>query len=127
MPDLAHPQPARDYRRDHDAAPDWRPLEQVARACRDHPALPDLDPDDFMYMGRIVHPTQRPIHLYKHVLTRRYLNLDPAGHAWAFTPTPASGALPYRPKRDLASVVAWVQGGVTPLPAPTTEPPSLGL
>ena len=79
----ARTQPGGSYVYDDAAEPDWRPLEQVARICRDHPALPDLDPDDFMYMGRYVHPpTRHEVLAYKHLVTRRYLHLDHAGHAY---------------------------------------------
>ena len=79
----AQPATGAGYGYDHTTAPDWRPLEQLARVCRDNPELARLDPDDFMYMGRAAHPTRPPILHYKHILTRRYLYLDGAGHAYA--------------------------------------------
>jgi len=42
--------------------PDWRPLEN---------AIPPEYCEDYMYMGNAGH-----IVLYKHCLTRRYLNID---------------------------------------------------
>ena len=44
--------------------PDWRPLER---------ALPSEFCEDFMFMGKV-----GDIVLYKHRITRRYLNIDAA-------------------------------------------------
>jgi hypothetical protein len=107
---------------EHTREPDWRPLEALARICRAHPELPDLDPGAFMYMGRYDEPDRVPILLYKHTLTRRYLNVDPAGHAYRYTPSPA-GAGRYEPIRDLGSALAWVQGASPTTPLPTGRPP----
>jgi hypothetical protein len=65
--------------------PDWRPLEAVSSLVRQRPDLPHFHPGEFMYMAAV--RSTRPdlvIHLYKHVDTRRYLNLDDAGHAYAY-------------------------------------------
>ncbi len=64
---------------------DWRPLRAVARLSQSTDALLSFDPDEFMYMG-YVESRDEPlrIHLYKHVDTRRYLNLDDAGHAYRY-------------------------------------------
>jgi hypothetical protein len=66
-------------------APDWRPLVAVARLSRVSNALRSLDEQDFMYMAAAssVHRALT-IHLYKHRETRRYLNLDDAGHAYRY-------------------------------------------
>jgi hypothetical protein len=101
---------------EHTRESDWRPLEALARICRVHPTLPDLDPGEFMYMGRFADRSGVPILLYKHTLTRRYLNVDHAGHAYRYTPSPA-GAQRYEPIRDLGSALAWVQGASTTPPA----------
>jgi len=65
--------------------PDWRALERVADllANRNH----HLNPGDFMYMGADLEPG-RTIHLYKHIDTRRYLNLDDSGHAYRYLAAP---------------------------------------
>ena len=99
-------------RHDDTAEPDWRPLETLARICHAHPELPDLDPGAFMHIGRHDEPDRAPILLYKHTLTRRYLNVDHAGHAYRYTPSP-SGAQRYEPIPDLGSALAWVQGAST--------------
>jgi hypothetical protein len=65
--------------------PDWRPLVAVARLSRSTDAYPSIDEGEFMYVARADSrdgPLQ--IHLYKHVDTRRYLNLDDAGHAYRY-------------------------------------------
>jgi hypothetical protein len=50
--------------------PVWEPLKAVVGPrCR-----------EFMFMGKI-----GTICLYKHIWTRRYLNLDPEGQAYRFT------------------------------------------
>ena len=107
---------------EHIREPDWRPLEALARICRVHPRLPDLDPGKFTYMGRFADRSGLPILLYKHTLTRRYLNVDHAGHAYRYTPAPG-GAERYRAIRDLASVLAWVQGAASPTPLSIGGPP----
>jgi hypothetical protein len=65
--------------------PDWGPLVAVARLSRSSDVMPSLDECDFMYMGAVssVHDAL-DIHLYKHRETRRYLNLDEAGHAYQY-------------------------------------------
>lgn len=50
--------------------PDWGPLEKV---------LPYKHCAGFMFMGYVGH-----VRLYKHGFTRRYLNLDPEGNAYAY-------------------------------------------
>lgn len=39
-----------------------------------------VNPEDFMFMGT----THGRIHLYKHVDTRRYLNVDSLAHCYAY-------------------------------------------
>ena len=55
--------------------PNWIPLEKAlsAEQC-----------GDFMYMGRAVYDGKE-IELYKHVYTRRYLNIDSQGNFYCFT------------------------------------------
>jgi hypothetical protein len=56
----------------------WQPLEAV---------LPLERCAAFMYMGCAFYEN-RPIHLYKHSNTRRYLNLDETGQAYAYHHSP---------------------------------------
>lgn len=64
--------------------PDWRPLEAVARLSRATDELPSIKTCDFMYMDCVAELRPGRIHLYKHVETRRYLNLDDGGHAYRY-------------------------------------------
>jgi hypothetical protein len=74
------------YDFDHDSSPDWGPLERIAALCATRSELSLLDADDFMYMARLVPLDVGPeLHLYKHIHTRRYLNLDAGGHAYRWT------------------------------------------
>lgn len=63
----------------------WAPLEQVARLTRASESLVSIAACEFMFMTRVDRRRPRPsIHLYKHIFTRRYLNLDAAGHAYRY-------------------------------------------
>lgn len=66
-------------------SPIWGPLEAVARVIRSRPELPAFHTGEFMFMATVA-CCQKPlrIHLYKHIDTRRYLNLDDGGHAYAY-------------------------------------------
>ncbi len=74
------------YDFDHATFPDWEPLERIARLCSSRAELSLLDADDFMYMARLTPCDGGPVlHLYKHIHTRMYLNLDAGGHAYRWT------------------------------------------
>ena len=63
----------------------WQPLEAVARVARSSAHLPLFHEGEFMFMGAVSNAYKRlDVYLYKHVDTRRYLNLDVAGHAYAY-------------------------------------------
>ncbi len=65
------------------AALDWAPLERfLAAAAQRGVAAPE--PDEFMWIGRCELADGPLIHLYKHVDSRRYLNLDYAGFAYRY-------------------------------------------
>ena len=69
--------------------PVWQPLEQLAKVVRQSSELPHFHHGEFMYMAAVVNKRLRVrIHLYKHIDTRRYLNLDDGGHAYAYLPKP---------------------------------------
>jgi hypothetical protein len=114
------PAPDGGHRYDFAAEPDWVPVERLAQLCQSRRDLPDLDPDDFMYMGRAVHPTLPAIHFYKHTRTRRYLNLDATGHAYTW----AAGSEPGRwsPIGDLVSAIGRVHD-LSPPRSPSVRPP----
>ena len=79
----------------------WAPLEALARMRPDLNAL-----RDFMFMGHASARTGTLICLYKHADTRRYLNLDHAGHAYAYDGRGDNGQAAYVPMPDLASAIA---------------------
>jgi hypothetical protein len=66
----------------------WAPLGAVGRMIAGEPRFRFFDLGDFMVMARVVRRPRRPdVLLYKHCYTRRYLNLDHAGHAYRYGPT----------------------------------------
>ena len=67
------------------SGPDWRPLEALSSLVRQRADLPHFHPGEFMYMAAVRGTDlDLVVHLYKHVDTRRYLNLDDVGHAYAY-------------------------------------------
>ena len=60
---------------------DWGPLERFCELAAARGII-GLDPDDFMWMGRHTSPAGVPVEVYKHIDTRRQLNLDARGHAY---------------------------------------------
>jgi hypothetical protein len=62
----------------------WAPLDAVRRAVVATPRYRFFDIDDFMLMGGIDRRPRPRVLLYKHYYTRRYLNLDDAGHAYRY-------------------------------------------
>lgn len=64
----------------------WRPVEMIAAPTRQSDNLPTIAACEFMFMGREDRRRRASIWLYKHYLTRNYLNLDDAGHAYRYIP-----------------------------------------
>jgi hypothetical protein len=92
------------------ASPVWGPLEAVARVARSRAELPAFQECEFMYMATVCSRKHLCIHLYKHIDTRRYLNLDDDGRAYAYrghvpgTDDPRSGGR-YRRYRALVDAI----------------------
>jgi len=64
---------------------EWGPLEAVARLARASRELPSFHEGEFMYMACATNKRKRlRIHLYKHIDTRLYLNLDDGGHGYRY-------------------------------------------
>ena len=62
----------------------WSPLERLQQASATRPAHGiSVNADDFMWMGAVEVDGVR-VELYKHIDTRRYLNLDDGGHAYRY-------------------------------------------
>lgn len=60
----------------------WLTLERLAAVLAEDGLV--LDPGAFMYMATVEGPSGTPVRLFKHFDTRRYLNLDEAGHAYHY-------------------------------------------
>lgn len=93
--------------------PNWEPLERVSLLARQSLSLPSFHPGEFMLMGRLAAPGGVRIHLFKHVDTRRYINLDEQGHAYEYCgslpePTGRSGGW-YRQHLSLADAIAGLR------------------
>lgn len=68
--------------------PVWAPLEQLA----------GVNPCDYMFMGHPRSPVSAPICQYKHIHTRRYLNISADGRCWRYSdsrfhPVPTAEAI----------------------------------
>lgn len=63
---------------DQNTRPDWRPLERLAGDNK------RIKLGDFMHMGTDRAANGQVLQLYKHRMTRRYLNLDDDGCAYAY-------------------------------------------
>lgn len=95
-----------------DREPVWDPLVDLARDCRADDESPSFHPVEFMYMGCVEgESTRLTIHLYKHIDSRRYLNLDESGIAYQYLGGPSqdqgqtiSGGF-YRRHRSLADAL----------------------
>ncbi len=66
--------------------PDWGPIQRLADRLRTEDGESVIEPAHFMYMVRIHAKGQPDIHLYKHIDTRRYINLDDDGNAYIYVP-----------------------------------------
>jgi|2_EtaG_2_1085320.scaffolds.fasta_scaffold02335_9 hypothetical protein len=67
----------------------WKPLEQVAAWYKDDKVIQAFEwgpmyADDFMHMGTWPIQGDREIQLYKHINTRRYLNMDADGNFYTY-------------------------------------------
>jgi hypothetical protein len=95
--------------------PLWAPLEGVALVARSRADLPSFHEGEFMYMATLFSaPDDLRLHLYKHFDTRRYLNLDVEGRAYAHLGEAAGTADPrsagrYQRYRTLADAIDRVE------------------
>ena len=62
------------------------PLHMVERIVGAHPDGCYFDVDHFMICGSLLRRERPDIFLYKHSFTRRYLNVDEAGHTYRYFP-----------------------------------------
>jgi hypothetical protein len=63
---------------------EWSPLERLVRVAT--AAGQRVEVDEFMAMGPVELPDGSTVHRYKHSDTRRYLNVDDAGHTYRYLP-----------------------------------------
>ena len=66
----------------------WAVIEAVAKTTMQDDRLASIHPGEFMMMGREDRPDRPRIWLYKHIWTRRYLNLDDACQAYMYVSYP---------------------------------------
>lgn len=72
----------------------WAPLVAVAKAVEGKEEYRFFDVADFMMMAVVVRGKKTPsVYLYKHIYTRRYLNLDEGGHAYRYIAPPDDAPL----------------------------------
>jgi hypothetical protein len=89
-----------------DAAPPdaWALLEALAAWADADPALPPVEPDDFLYAARVERVGQPDLHVFRHVLTRGRIEVDDDGHLWQFAGR-RSGADAYMPVDSLGDAL----------------------
>jgi len=89
-----------------DAAPPevWALLEALALWADADPALPPVEPDDFLYVARVERVGQPDLHAFKHVLTGGRIEVDDLGQLWRFAGR-RSGAEGYLPVESLGDAL----------------------
>jgi hypothetical protein len=103
------------------------PLHMVERVVGAHPDGRHFDVDDFMICGKLLRRRPPDIFLYKHGVTRRYLNVDDAGHTYRYYPPRGErGNGQYRRHRDLTAAIDALDLWMMSNSAGTawTEPPT---
>ena len=96
-----------------DDEPTWAPLERLRTQAEREPGTPQPDLGRYLYMGRVVtEDGSTTIHLYKHQLTRHYLNLDDECRAYRFAGVADDDHTSswYEPIDDVAVAIAHAQG-----------------
>jgi len=83
----------------------WAPLEALAVRSAADPALPPVEPDDFLYAARVERAGLPDLHVYRHMLTGGYLDVDDLGGLWRFVGR-SSGADGYAQVGTLADALA---------------------
>jgi hypothetical protein len=87
------------------------PLEAVGRVLQGSWSEPFFDTGDFMIMCKLTRGPRPTLVLYKHVYTRRYLNLDDSGRTYRYC-APISNSTRsgrYLAHRDLQTAVEDLQ------------------
>jgi hypothetical protein len=82
----------------------WALLDALALWAATDPALPPVDPDDFLYVARVERVGQADLHVFKHVLTAGRVEVDDLGQLWRYMGR-AGGAEGYMPVDSLADAL----------------------
>jgi len=62
----------------------WTTLDALADRLGSDPGLPPLEPDDFLYAATVPREGLADLHVFRHVLTGGYLDVDGTGALWRF-------------------------------------------
>ncbi|MHB8464178.1 MAG: hypothetical protein ACYDH6_10505 [Acidimicrobiales bacterium] len=82
--------------------PEWfTPLEDLATTVAADPTLPRVDPDHFLYAARIERSGFAVLHAYRHIGSRKFLNVDEHGEVWRYTGSDKVGSGRYAPYPSL--------------------------
>lgn len=81
----------------------WEPLMRFA-AMAAGLGLPVVDVDDFVYSAHVDRPGLPVLHVYRHLHTRKYLNIDAAGTAWRYV-GPGRGSEGYEQLDDPSDAI----------------------
>jgi hypothetical protein len=79
----------------------WALLEALALWAAADPALPPVEPDDFLYAARVERVGMPDLHVFKHVLTGGRIEVDDLGQLWRYAGR-VSGTGAYAPVESLA-------------------------
>ena len=86
---------------------DWfAPLEELAREAAADPSLPAINPDDFMYAARIERDGFPTLHAYRHLTSRKFVNVDDNGRVWRYTASDKIGSLRYAPLPNVGAALS---------------------
>jgi hypothetical protein len=124
------------YRHTNFDRPDWGPLQEIALRALRRLDVASIHPGDFMWMGELESlDGSCPLHLYKHIHTRSYLNIDTDLRMYAYVDDghdldkPMSEAVVhYRRLRGIATAIARLdldRLGLGSTPGPDDLPPNV--
>jgi hypothetical protein len=90
--------------------PDWfGPLERLAEMVRQNPDVPEINPDHFMFSALVRRRGVGDLYVYKHLATRRFLNVDENLHVWRYTSSDRVGYRRYQELGNVAEALAAVE------------------
>lgn len=84
----------------------WGPLEALAERLAADPEQPPIDLDDYLYVAW-ARPDSGPyIHVYRNLLTGRYISVDQTGRLWVRVRRTKDDPDGYAPAADVADGLA---------------------